>query len=340
MKRLIPITLALLLLGAQDCEPPKPNPQGGNDFCYGNNYSILGSLRELTGDFGAGFNAIIDGKPSLERRSTVQVLFGQSYCTGTVIGPRVVITAGHCGYGETTAHTARVYERDGAPAEGEVQPPVIAYADAKTGQRVDAAGPGTFAFNAAAMDDAAGGLVAKLSVVATKHIVHPDYLQYVNSGNTNWEARKADLMLLIMSSDLPGPYPAGIYNHEAQAADCVGGLAQGFGRHEASGLDLRETKYLITRWSDPKALRSVASEVPQGTESGVICFGDSGGGLYMDVDGQLYLAGTVTTTMSADCLAGGTHVNDYHFRRWIADTAEANGGVLAFEVPLGISEAS
>lgn len=332
MKRIPILALAILLLGAQDCEPPKPSPQGGNEFCYGNNYSVMGSLRNAYSEVGSRIDAIFEGQPSLNRRSTVMVNFGQSYCTGTIVGPRVVLTAGHCGYGATTAHTVRIYERGGAaPTEGAMQEPELAYADARTGERVDAWGRDTFTFNAAALD-AADGLVIKQAIVAAKHIVHPDYLKYVYGGNTDLEARKADLMVLIMGEDLPGPFPAGIYNHVTQAQDCQGGIAQGFGRNETGGVDLRETKYVITDWSDPHSLHSRRANLPEGQESGVICYGDSGGPFYLDVDGELYVGGATSTTMSSDCMAGGTHVNVHFYRQWLKDTATAEGAALAFEV--------
>lgn len=40
---------------------------------------------------------IVNGTPSTDRRSTVQVYAGSSQCTGTVVGPHTVLTAAHCG---------------------------------------------------------------------------------------------------------------------------------------------------------------------------------------------------------------------------------------------------
>jgi hypothetical protein len=39
---------------------------------------------------------IIDGVPSQDRRGSALVFLPRGYCTGTVIGPHTVLTAGHC----------------------------------------------------------------------------------------------------------------------------------------------------------------------------------------------------------------------------------------------------
>jgi len=39
---------------------------------------------------------IIDGTPSVDRRGTAKVILGSGYCSGTVVGPRTVLLAGHC----------------------------------------------------------------------------------------------------------------------------------------------------------------------------------------------------------------------------------------------------
>jgi hypothetical protein len=58
------------------------------------------------------WNTIIGGTISTDRRSTVQVLFGGSYCSGVIITPRTILTAAHCGYG-TTTHIIRFKQGGG-----------------------------------------------------------------------------------------------------------------------------------------------------------------------------------------------------------------------------------
>ena len=318
--KMLPPLLALLLtplLMAPSCNPPPP---GANAYCNGNDYSISNNIEygyETDGVTGA-FSAILNGDPSDDPRSTVQVTFGQAYCTGVVLTPTVVLTAGHCGYAPTTMHTVKVFERgqsvSTAMAQGE--PRTVSQA---TGLPPTKPGEPTFAFNTGGLAAADGALVLVAQVTDVSHTVHPDYLKYVNTGNL--EDRKADMMILHLASALPDTVtPVKAFYDPAKAATfCNGLISQGFGQHETSGLDLRETKYVITNTSDPKYLTSRASDIPQGQESGRICFGDSGGPLYADVAGVPELAGITTTTMSQDCLVGGTHVNvDYPaFHAWI-----------------------
>ena len=102
MKRLWLLPLMLLLM-AQDCETPPPP---ANEYCSG---AVMrpepGVLDSLMEGVGGVWNTIIGGTPSTDRRATVKVLFGSAYCTGTVIGKRTVLTAGHCGYASATTHT-------------------------------------------------------------------------------------------------------------------------------------------------------------------------------------------------------------------------------------------
>ena len=46
---------------------------------------------------------IVDGVPSTDRRATVKVILGGGYCSGTIVGPHTVLTAGHCRNPEVVA---------------------------------------------------------------------------------------------------------------------------------------------------------------------------------------------------------------------------------------------
>ena len=271
MKRLA-LLLPLLMLMGQDCEPANPIEKV-SDYCYGNDYSIFERIEfgyERDGVSGA-ISAILQGDPSDDRRATVQVLFGQGYCTGVALGPNTVLTAAHCGYGSTTNHRIR------------------------TGQD-------------------------NTDYHSTRKVVHPDYWKWLANGDL--EGRKADLMLLYMDDPLPPPYVNSFYDSK-HAKFCKGLVAQGWGRSEEPGAHLRETHYVITRETD-KYLISRAADVPEAEKAGRICFGDSGGPLYADVAGVAQLAGITTTTMSTDCLVGGTHVKAAHFKDWIYANIEAS----------------
>jgi len=140
------------------------------------------------------------------------------------------------------------------------------------------------------------------------HVVHPDYLRYL-ANPSDQEARKSDLMLILFDDALPGPFVGNFYS--SQLTDmCLGLVAQGYGRWEEPGAMLREAKYIITQETDKYLISRLAPE-------GKICFGDSGGPLYADVNGRPHIAGITTTTMSRDCLVGGTHVKATGYVGWI-----------------------
>jgi len=157
---------------------------------------------------------------------------------------------------------------------------------------------------------------------ATGYLEHPDYTMY-RSDPADQEARKADLMLLYFDEDLPveervtGVYHANPINSKA----CTGLTAQGWGKTEDDPKHpcpdgktrcLREGPYTVTE-EHPKQLYTVHAVF----EPVAICFGDSGGPLYAEQDGELKLAGITSTTSSQDCLVASHHTKVAAFEEWI-----------------------
>jgi hypothetical protein len=139
---------------------------------------------------------------------------------------------------------------------------------------------------------------------AVRVIEHPDYA-------TDWHS---DLAILKFDKPLPGPYVDQIFDPEnpEHASRCVSGVAQGWGRWEGTELSLRETEYDIDRVTE----KLVITDNEWG--EGRICFGDSGGPFYAEMeDGQLWLVGNARTTGSLDCTIESTHVRASAFADWI-----------------------
>lgn len=291
--RLLLLTLALVLMG-QNCEPPPPpgpnEPSGGTDYCYGLDYTVYDSVVQ---GVKRQYNTIIDGEISVNRRATVKVSFGQAYCTGVVLTPHTVLTAAHCGYGETTLHQIRL---DDDPevylsSDHTFHPAYQDWIDAAGGTAAD-----VFDVHGELFDAATGQKHEGVAIAAGA--------EGYSAGSR--EGRKSDIMVLYTDQVIPGPYidvELYTYRPELYADRCYGVIIQGYGQNEAGrGGTLREAKYKVTSQTE-KSLQSVLTDV------GKICYGDSGGPAYADVGpGGLYLAGITSTTMSADCLRGGTHV--------------------------------
>jgi hypothetical protein len=259
MKALAAITLSLVLLGA-DCDPPEL-PAG---YCSGAE-TQPGVLDTVIDGIGGVWNTIIGGTISTDRRSTVRVHFGQSYCSGVVISAHTVLTAAHCGYGSTVTHSIRFDDPNGY----------------------------------------------EVRLASNEHLYHPDYQTWID--NNDLTGRRADIMLLFVTANLPSPYAGTLYTSD-DTEDCDSLTAQGWGLDEFPNepATLRESDYMVTQELD-EVIRT------KQVGWGGICFGDSGGGLYAIVGGIPQVAGITSTTMSQDCLVGSTHVKVHHFKTWVED---------------------
>jgi hypothetical protein len=99
MKHAIPILALSLLLLAQTCDtPPKPT----NFYCAGavsqpDPDGLDALIISLLQDVQDVWNTIVGGTPSTDRRATVFVsIVGTGSCSGVILGPHTVLTAGHC----------------------------------------------------------------------------------------------------------------------------------------------------------------------------------------------------------------------------------------------------
>lgn len=146
-------------------------------------------------------------------------------------------------------------------------------------------------------------------IPVTNAIEHPEWWKW--GSQNDFEARKADLMILHTSVPLPGPFPTALYDSNFSRF-CTGLTAQGWGKDEFPNEApiLRESAYRVTL-EEEKVIRT-----KQATWGG-ICFGDSGGPLYANLPGGPQLAGITSTTASSDCLVASTHIKVAYYKQWI-----------------------
>lgn len=263
MTRVVLAALAVLLLGAQDCEPtpaPPPGPEPGESpYCYGE-YTIPTKITNAAGDVAGYVNSLFGGEESADRRATLRVQMGSSRCTGVALGPYTAMSAAHCVRNAEVATAALGY----------------------------------------------GGVPPFWHM--TSKDVHPDtdlaVIWYDNGDRDNGEP-------------LAEPYVNRIFDplNQEHASKCVRFIAQGWGRWEGDTLSLRECTYGIDRiaWDGELYVRD------HGPDECRICFGDSGGPLYAEMeDGSLMLAG-ITRNTWGECTIKSGHNALEPYRAWVEE---------------------
>ena len=241
-------------------------------------------------------------------------LGSQAFCTGTLIAPNAVLTAAHCFY-QTGAR--------GDPGS----PFFPTYSSCRRG---------TFFREGRPFSPIDPKLVSVFfqhagEFKAQEILIHPDF---------RWLGilPRADLAIVLLDRSVPGIEPAVIDTVRIQRYATTG-ISVGFGfatTIDAEGRPANNNS-IVERTGVKFAARIAPSPCLYserarrlicwdrraefwGTRLGSTCNGDSGGPLFMDVNGKTYLAG-VTSAGSPGC-ALGTRAYDievFAFRKWIAE---------------------
>jgi trypsin len=251
---------------------------------------------------------IVDGRRATEaeRFGTVALVYtsdGEVWCTGTLIAPRVVLTAAHCVV-EQDLNTDAVTRR--------MEPSEI----------MVVAGP----LDAAAATEADVREVERIAL-------HPGFPNDAPSDDPTGGGRYDDLAVVVLASPVTALSPVVIPTPEAAQAGLVAGAQltiTGYGTLDADGkgggvLYIAQTPFQ----------RILDHELVAGAEgSPDTCPGDSGGPAYLVVDGVAELVGVTSrgsANVEAICGEGGLYGFAPLYRDWVA---RVSGGLYAPDAPL------
>ncbi len=211
---------------------------------------------------------------------------GKSFCSGTIVGPRVIVTAAHC-------VQELINNKDkGGPLLPRPENFVVHF-DTKISKE------GSF-------------------IRAARVIPHPDW----NPSQTLSpfpSSKPNDIGVVILSEDIPDSMaPVAIADPSVKVNGKAAVLA-GFGI--TKDRNTNDTGILRTITSTFSAENGKIARVTHGTWFKGICAGDSGGPAYFEVDGELQLVGAASTGAEIPllgCAGTGSNSTDIrYYKDWI-----------------------
>ena len=216
---------------------------------------------------------------------------GGSFCTGTIIGTRTIVTAAHC-----------LQALEGRTQKGDLIFPNASDYLVHFGSKVSADGP---------------------YIKAAKVIPHPDW----NPGQTLSPVPLSapnDIGLVILSEDIPSDMIITKIADFDIDIDNQPAILAGYGvSRSRNSNDTGVLRTLTTRYTGES---KNIGRVSHGTFLKGICAGDSGGPAYVEVDGELQLVGAASTGIEIPllgCVGAGSNSTDVRFYKdWIEANSE------------------
>jgi hypothetical protein len=256
-----------------------------------------GSTVPLDSGDNAHRQSVVGGTPASDGNigATVALMdpdYQVFFCTGTLVSPRVVVTAAHCLFMGNDVITSNQVAVLGGHLEPE-QVPSSTY----TG-------------------------VQSLAV-------HPDFtMEFPITDDPDGLTDFPDVGVLVLDAPLPGIAPAPILPAESVATELAPGnalLIAGYGVHDMA--NQYEAAGVLYEGETPYVRNNAVEFVAGGSGSPDSCYGDSGGPAYRIVDGIRYLVGATSRASMAtntECGGGGVYALLPNHVGWIEENADGH----------------